>query len=96
MSDRKKFTAQFKAEAVALVINSGRPVAQVAPEIGVVEGTLGNWVRAWKEEHPEAGKDEPGPVEWAKYKALQLENAELKRENEFLGKVSAFFAAKRP
>lgn len=96
MSDRKKFTAEFKAEAVALVINSGRPVAQVAPEIGVVEGTLGNWVRAWKEEHPEAGTDEPGPVEWAKYKALQLENAELKRENEFLGKVSAFFAAKRP
>jgi transposase len=52
-------------------------------------------VRAWKEEHPEAGKDEPGPVEWAKYKALQLELAELKRENEFLGKVSAFFAAKQ-
>lgn len=96
MSDRWKFTPQFKAEAVALVINSGRPITQVAPEIGVIDGTLGNWVRAWKAEHPDSGKDEPGPVEWAKYKALQLENAELRRENEFLGKVSAFFAAKRP
>ncbi|WP_269434477.1 hypothetical protein [Corynebacterium occultum] len=38
--------------------------------------------------------DEPGPVEWAKYKALQAEKAALKRENEFWGKASAFFAAK--
>ena len=45
MSDRRKFTPQFKADAVALVLSSGRPVAQVASEIGVVEGTLGNWVR---------------------------------------------------
>ena len=64
MSDRKKFTPQFKADAVALVLSSGRPIAQVAPEIGVIEGTLGNWVRTWKAEHPDAGgKDEPGPVE---------------------------------
>ncbi|MGV8881328.1 MAG: IS3 family transposase [Rhodoglobus sp.] len=87
MSDRRKFTPEFKADAVALVLSSGRPVAQIAPETGVVEGTLGNWVRTWREEHPEAGgKDEPGPVEWGKYKALQLEVAELKRQNEFLGK----------
>lgn len=95
MSDRRKFTAAFKADAVELVITSGRPVAQVAPEIGVNEGTLGNWVRAWREEHPEAGAADPGPVEWAKHQALQAENAELKREIEFLGKVSAFFAAKQ-
>jgi transposase len=96
MTNRRKFSAEFRAEAIELVISSGRPIAQVAPEIGVVEGTLGNWVRVWKEEHPEAGgAAEPGPVEWAKYKALQAENAELKREIEFLGKVSAFFAAKQ-
>ena len=81
MANRRKFNAEFRAEAVELVISSGRPVAQIAPEIGVVEGTLGNWVRLWKEDHPEAGGGggggaaEPGPVEWAKYKALQAENA---------------------
>ena len=95
MTNRRKFSTEFRAEAVELVISSGRSIAQVAPEIGVVEGTLGNWVRVWKEEHPEAGAAEPGPVEWATYKALQAENAELKREIEFLGKVSAFFAAKQ-
>ena len=69
MTNRCKFSTEFRAEAVELVISSGRPIAQVAPAIGVVEGTLGNWVRVWKEEHPEAGTAEPGPVEWAKYKA---------------------------
>ena len=34
----RKFSAEFRAEAVELVISSGRPVAQVAPEISVVEG----------------------------------------------------------
>ncbi|SDK42140.1 transposase [Cryobacterium psychrotolerans] len=78
MSNRRKFSAEFRAEAVELVISSGRPIDQVAPEIGVVEGTLGNWVRVWKEEHPEADAAEPGPVEWAKHNALQAENAELR------------------
>lgn len=70
MSNPRKFSAEFRAEAVELVLSSGRPIAQVAPEIGVVEGTLGNWVRVWKEEHPCAGAKNPGPVEWAKYEAL--------------------------
>ena len=41
MSNRRKFTAEFKAEAIELVITSDRPVAQVVPEIGVNNGTLG-------------------------------------------------------
>lgn len=54
----------------------------------------GAWVRTWRAEHPDAGVDEPGPVEWAKYKARQAENAALKRENEFWGKASAFFGSR--
>ena len=65
MTNRRKFSAEFRAEAIELVISSGR-------------------------EHPDAGgAAEQGPVEWAKYKALQAENAELKREIEFLGKVGS-------
>lgn len=77
-----------------LVVSSGRSVKEVATELGIKEGTLGAWVRTWRAEHPDAGVDEPGPVEWAKYKALQAENAALKRENEFLGKASAFFGSR--
>ena len=95
MATRRKFTAEFKAEAVELVISSGRPVAQVAPGLGVGEATLGNWVRAWRADHPGEAVEGQGPVEWAQFSALKAENAELKREIEFLGKVSAFFAAKQ-
>lgn len=95
MSKREKYSDQFKADAVELVITSKRPVAQVAPELGVNEGTLGNWVRQWKDEHPEADRDDRGPVEWVRHEAALAQIAELKRENEFLGKVSAFFAAKQ-
>ena len=92
-SNHRKFSAEFRAEAMELVVSSGRPVAQVAPEIGVVAGTLGIRVRVWKEEHPDVGAKDPGPVEWATNEALQTENGELKREIEFLGKISAVFAA---
>ena len=77
-----------------LVITSGRPIAQCAVDLGINEGTLGNWVREWRGEHPGYGQENRGLVEWAKFQAVQAKNAELKRENEFLGKVSAFFAAK--
>jgi transposase len=84
MSNRRKFSAEFKAEAVGLVVSSGRSVVQVSADIGVNEGTLGNWVRIWKQEQP-VGVAKRGPVEWAEYKRLQAENAELKREIDFLG-----------
>ena len=41
---RREFISEYKDEAVKLVINTGRPVAVVARELGIVEQTLGNWV----------------------------------------------------
>lgn len=96
MSDRSKFVPQFKVDAIALVFSSGRPVAQIASGIGVVEGTLENRVQTWKEAHLEVGNAEPGPVEWAKYQAMQLKLAEMSQKPQFSAKVSAFLAAKRP
>ena len=52
MTERKKYTSQFKADAVELVITSGRSIAQCAVDLGINEGTLGNWVREWRDEHP--------------------------------------------
>ena len=46
MSDkRRKFTPEFRAEAAKLVTETGRPVAQVAAEIGVGAQLLGRWVK---------------------------------------------------
>ena len=45
---RKKYTPEYKAEAVGLVVNSGRPVAEIARDLGIHEATLGNWVNLAK------------------------------------------------
>jgi len=50
---RRRFSAQFKAEAVQMVIETGRPVAEVARDLGIHDGTLGNWVNAYRRAHPE-------------------------------------------
>ena len=88
---RKKFSPEFREEAVKAVIETSRPIAQVARELGIVEGTLGNWVNAYRKEH--AGEEPPLTVsERARLRELEKENRELRLKNEFLGKAAAFFA----
>jgi transposase-like protein len=88
---RKAFSPEFKAEAVRMVIESSRPIAEVAREIHVNEGTLGNWVSRYRAEHAE---DEPPLTvsERARLRELERENRELRMKAEFLGKAAAFFA----
>jgi transposase-like protein len=88
---RRRFSPQFKAEAVQMVIETGKPIAEVARDLGVHDGTLGNWVNAWRRAHPDP--DEPlTPVERAHVKELEDEIRRLRMENEFLKKAAAFFA----
>jgi transposase-like protein len=88
---RRSFTPEFKDEAVRMVIESGRPIAEIAREIHVNEGTLGNWVNKYRAEHAE---DEPPLTtsERARLRELEKENRELRMKAEFLGKAAAFFA----
>jgi transposase-like protein len=51
--NRRKFSLQFKAEAVQFVIQTGRPINEIAKEPEIHEGTLGHWVKQWKDENPE-------------------------------------------
>ena len=91
MEKRRKFTAEFREEAVKMVIESGRPIAQVARDLGIVEGTLGNWVGGYRREH--AGEEPPLSVnERARLRELEREVADLRMEREFLKKAAAFFA----
>src|SRR4029453_16537771 len=48
---RRKFSPEIKGEAVKMVIESSRAIAEVAREIQVNEGTLGNWVNKYRVEH---------------------------------------------
>ena len=45
---RRKFDRDFKEGAIRLVRETGKPIAQVARDLGINEGTLGNWVNADK------------------------------------------------
>lgn len=88
---RRKFSPQFKAEAVQMVIETGKAVAEVARDLGVNDGTLGNWVAAWRDENPDP-QPELSPVERARVKEMEEEIRRLRMENEFLKKAAAFFA----
>jgi len=73
---RRKFSPQYRDEAVKMVVETARPIAEVARELGLVEGTLGNWVNLYRKEH--AG-DEPALSvnERARLRELEAENREL-------------------
>jgi transposase len=88
---KKSYSPEFREEAVKLVIETSRPVAQVAKELGIVEGTLGNWVNAYRREH--AGDEPPLAIsERAELAELRRRARELEQENLFLKKAAAYFA----
>ena len=88
---RRGFTPEFKDEAVKLVINTGRPVAVVARELGVKDQTLGRWVNLFKSRQ-DAGDGALSETERAELARLRKENSELKMDRAFLKKASLFFA----
>lgn len=75
------------------VIRNSRAIADVARENGIVAQTLGNWVAAYRASNP-GEEPELSLSERARLKELERENRELRMENEFLGKATAFFAKK--
>ena len=88
---RKKYTREYKDEAVELVISSGRPIAEIARNLGINEGTLANWVNTAKK----SGKLKEKPLdtdERARLKELEDENRRLRMERDFLKKAAAWFA----
>lgn len=91
MSNRKSYSPEFKEEAVKLVIETSRPIAQVAQELGIVDQTLGNWVSAYRREHAD---DEPALTvpERTRLRDMERELREIKIENDFLKKAAAYFA----
>ena len=94
MGKYRKFTPEYRAEAVKMVIETSRPIAEVARDLGINEGTLGNWVLKYREEHPIS--EELSIDERAKLKELEKENRELRMERDFLKKAAAFFAREQP
>lgn len=93
---KRSYSPQFRAEAVQLVVVSGRPIKHVAQELGIIDQTLGVWVKAWREENEARPGPELDPAQSLELKTALAENARLRMENEFLKKAAAFFAKMQP
>ena len=90
MGKYRKFTPEYRAEAVKMVLETSRPIAEVARDLGINEGILGNWVNKHRVDHPIS--EELTIDERAKLKELEKEVRELRMERDFLKKAAAFFA----
>jgi transposase len=87
----RKYPPEFRDRAVELVRSTGRPVAQVARELGINTETLRVWVRQEEADRSERF-DRPTTEQNDEVKRLRKENTELRRANEILKLASAFFA----
>ena len=86
---RRSFTDEFKRDAVAMVLDDGNKVVDVAERLGIGEGTLGNWVRQARVDRGErAGMTTSERTELAE---LRRENARLRMERDLLKRATAFW-----
>ena len=90
--ERRKFTDEFKAETVRLVLEGGRTAGAVARDLDLTESAVRNWVR---QAQIEAGRGPDGALTKAEREELtrlRRENRRLRQEREILKKAAAFFA----
>jgi len=88
----KTYTPEFRQEAARMVVETSRPIADVAREINVSETSLGNWVRDYRKKH--ASEEPPLELsERARLRELEREVRELRMKADFLSKAAAYFAA---
>jgi transposase len=89
----KRYSDEFKADAVALLRTSGRPIAEVARELGVTDTSLGSWARdAARNDTPEQAAAAAAAAEEAKEAArLRKRVRELEQEIEILKRFTAYW-----
>jgi len=94
-SKRRRFSAEFKAQAVARVLDEGRSVAEVARELGIYDSSLGKWVKQAKVDRGQGPEGALTTEEKKELVALRRENRRLREEREILEKATAFFASRK-
>jgi transposase len=87
---RRKFDRDFKEGAVRLVRETGKPIAQVAKDLGIHDGTLGNWVNQDRRRRG-AGNGELGEDERAELARLRKECAEFRLRCDVLKRSLALW-----
>ena len=86
---RSRYPKEFRRDAAALVIDQHRTMVDVAKELGIVEQTLGNWVRQERIDRGE--RQGTTSTDRAEITRLQRENKQLRLERDLLKKATAFW-----
>ena len=91
MRKRRRFTDEFKQQAVQLASQPGVTKRQIAEELGIGAKMLGRWCREFSE-HGEKAFPGQGKACDEEVAALRRELARVKKERDFLKEAAAFFA----
>ncbi len=90
---RRRFTQEFKDDAVSLVIDQGYSCAEVARRLGVSDNNVNRWVREYRQRNEIESADGLSREQMeAELKRLHKENKRLEMERDILKKAAAFFA----
>jgi len=96
---RRQFTDEFKREAVALLASSGRPLMQIATELGIVPSMLRNWrdrmeggMRGRRRYRAQRRPRIPPLTRRQRFSRLRRENDRLRMERDILKKTGAIFS----
>ena len=91
MAQRRRFSAEYKREAVAMLDAPGVSASQIAAELGIGANVLGRWRRELRQEQDQAfrGNGRPRDEDLA---LLRRELARVTKERDFLREAAAFFA----
>ena len=87
--ERRSFDREFREGAVRIVRETGKPIAQVARELGLNAGTLGRWVNL--DQRAREGEGPLSESERDELKRLRRENAELAMERDVLKRSAALW-----
>ena len=85
---RRRFTPEFKAQAVRHLLEGGKGLSEVSTELGLSPGQLSSW----RTEHLAAGSAAALALRQAELQRLKRENKRLEEEVQILSKAAAFFA----
>ena len=86
---RRRFTDEFKRDAVDLVVSTGRPITDVADELGLYDSTLGNWVRHRQVNDGE--REGTTSSDAARIRELEAELKQVRSERDLLKRSVAFW-----
>ncbi len=94
-ADRKSYTEEFKREAVRLMETSGKPIAQLARDLGINDNNLYRWRGLYGSQHQSATNGNLTEME-AELKRLRREVEVLRQERDILKKAMSIVSRSQP